>query len=392
MAKRWYGMLGIGVVAALGAGPASAQYLVVGNDQKITWNDKGGVVVAPPDKDTVSIIDIKNGAAPKIVVSLPLQNSVFGPPTNLAITPDNALALVANSVAAAQDNGVWKTPPDNKVYVIDLAAKPPAQVGTVEVGKQPSGMGISKAGDMALVTNRADNSISVLSIKGKDVKVTDTVTIGDGGPSAVAFLPDGKRALFTKPVVNKVGVLKIDGGKVTYDKAWDINVGVFPYNLVIADGGKLAVTADNGAGGASDGSVDTLSVIDLKGEHPHVVDKMVVDEAPEGIAVSPKGDLVIAVLLNASAGIAKDAWFARPRGRLAVFKVVSGRLVRAGAYVDVGKLPEGAAFSPDGRFFYVGNFVDHNLEIFKVDGDKLINAGKPLALPGAPASVRSSSE
>jgi DNA-binding beta-propeller fold protein YncE len=118
---------------------------------------------------------------------------------------------------------------------------------------------------------------------------------------------------------------------------------------------------------------------------------MVVDEAPEGMAVSPKGDLVIAVLLNASADIAKDAWFARPRGRLAVFKVVGGKLVRT-ASIDVGKLPEGAAFSPDGRFFYVGNFVDHNLEVFKVDGDKLINAGKPVALPGAPASVRSSSE
>jgi DNA-binding beta-propeller fold protein YncE len=33
----------------------------------------------------------------------------------------------------------------------------------VEVGKQPSGLDISKKGDLALVTNRADNSISILS-------------------------------------------------------------------------------------------------------------------------------------------------------------------------------------------------------------------------------------
>lgn len=386
-------MRGLGLGLTLGLWPivAAAQYLVVGNDEKISWDDKGNAVIAAPGKDTVSILDIKNGAAPKILVSLPLQNSVFGPPVNLAITPDNALALVANSVAATQDGAVWKTPPDTKVYVIDLTAKPPAQIGTVEVGKQPSGMGLNKAGDMALVTNRADNSVSVLSIKGKDVKVTDTVALGEGGPSAVAFTPDGKRALVTKPTVNKVGVLKIDGGKVTYDKAWDIGVGVFPYNLVIAGGGRIAVTSDNGAGGASDGSVDTLSIIDLQGEHPHVIDKAVVDEAPEGIAVSPKGDLVVAVLLNASAGIAKDAWFKRPRGRLAVFRVEGTKLVRT-AYIDVGKLPEGAAFSPDGRYFYVGNFVDHNMEIFKVDGGKLISAGKPLALPGAPASIRSSAE
>ncbi|MEJ0068785.1 MAG: hypothetical protein WDO24_08735 [Pseudomonadota bacterium] len=150
----------------------------------------------------MSILDIKNGAAPKILVNLPLQNSVFGPPTNLAITPDNALALVANSVAAIQDGAVWKAPPDNKVYVIDLKATPPAQIGTVEVGKQPSGMAINKAGDMALVTNRADNSISVLSIKGKEVKLTDTIAMATRWrrwPSR----PTGKRALAVKPAANR---------------------------------------------------------------------------------------------------------------------------------------------------------------------------------------------
>ena len=388
MAKRWYGMLGIGVVAALGAGPASAQYLVVGNDQKITWNDKGGVVVAPPDKDTVSIIDIKNGAAPKIVVSLPLQNSVFGPPTNLAITPDNALALVANSVAAAQDNGVWKTPPDNKIYVIDLAAKPPAQVGTVEVGKQPSGMAINRAGDLALVTNRADNSISVLSIKGKDVKVTDTVPMGDS-VTAVAITPDGKRAFATKAVANKVAILAIDGGKVTYNKQ-DIGVGVFPYNIAIAGNGKVALTSDNGNGGSSDGSVDTVTVIDLGAKVPHGIDKIMVDEAPEGVAASPKGDLAVSILLNGSAGVAKDAWFAHPRGRFAVLKVVGTKVTRLG-YVDAGRLPEGAAFSPDGNWLYVGNYVDKDISIYKVNGTKVTPAGS-LKLPGSPASLRSSVE
>jgi DNA-binding beta-propeller fold protein YncE len=387
MVNRLFGLLGLGL--ALGAGPAAAQFLIVGIDEKVTWDAKGVPVIAPPGKDSVSILDIKNPGAPRLVVGLPLQNSVFGPPTNLAITPDNKLALVANSVVATQDGGAWKTVPDNKVYVIDLGAKPPALINTVEVGKQPSGMAISKAGDLALVTNRGDNAISVLSIKGTEVKVTDTVAVGDT-VSAVAITPDGKWALATKPVANKVALLAIDGGKVTYAKE-DITVGVFPYNLVIAGGGRIAVTADNGAGGASDGSVDTLTVIDLQAKHPHAIDKVVVDEAPEGIAVSPKGDLVVAVLLNGSAGIANDVWFARPKGRLAVFKVEGTKLTRT-AYIDVGKLPEGAAFSPDGGYFYVGNFVDHDIEIFKVTGDKLISTGKPLMMPGAPASIRSSAE
>ena len=52
--------------------------------------------------------------------------------------------------------------PDNKLYVIDLETSPPKLIDTVEVGKQPSGLAINRAGNLALVANRADNSISVL--------------------------------------------------------------------------------------------------------------------------------------------------------------------------------------------------------------------------------------
>jgi hypothetical protein len=53
----------------------------------------GKPVLSPSGKDTVSIIDIANPANPRIVANLPLENSIIGPPTNLAITPDNKLAL-----------------------------------------------------------------------------------------------------------------------------------------------------------------------------------------------------------------------------------------------------------------------------------------------------------
>ena len=53
--------------------------------------------------------------------------------------------------------------------MIDLKANPPAVIGNVTVGKQPSGMAISPKGDLALVCNRAEGTISVLSIRGKEV-------------------------------------------------------------------------------------------------------------------------------------------------------------------------------------------------------------------------------
>jgi hypothetical protein len=74
--------------------------------------------------------------------------------------------------------------PDDKVYVIDLKTDPPKLAGTMTVGKQPSGLSFNPPGDLALVANSADKSISVLAVKGTDVKVIDTIDMGDMGDIA----------------------------------------------------------------------------------------------------------------------------------------------------------------------------------------------------------------
>ena len=105
--------------------------------------------------------------------------------------------------------------------------------------------------------------------------VVGTVPVGAAADqvSAVAITPDGKRALAVKSAANKVALLTIDGDKVTYDKR-DLPAGIFPYNIVVTPDGKLALTADNGAGGGSDGNVDTVSVIDLEANPPRVIDRV----------------------------------------------------------------------------------------------------------------------
>jgi hypothetical protein len=73
--------------------------LITGNDEKVSFDENTGKTIThPAGKDTVSIIDIADPAKPKIVVNLPLMNTITGPPVNLAITPDQHLALVANSL------------------------------------------------------------------------------------------------------------------------------------------------------------------------------------------------------------------------------------------------------------------------------------------------------
>jgi DNA-binding beta-propeller fold protein YncE len=52
--------------------------------------------------------------------------------------------------------------------------------------------------------------------------------------------------------------------------------------------------------GASDGQADTVSDIDLEAQPSRVIDKVVVGDRPEGLAISPKGDVAVAVILRGS--------------------------------------------------------------------------------------------
>ena len=181
-----------------------------------SYDEAGKAILSLPGKDTVSIIDISDRAKPRIVANLPIENSIVGPPTNLAITPDGRLALVANSIDVVKDGDNLKNVPDNKLYVIDLTASPPAVVATLQLGKQPSGMAINREGSLALVANRADNTVSVLSIAGKTVTVVDTVALAPANApsqqlSAVAITPDGKRALVAEGGDEQVALLDING-------------------------------------------------------------------------------------------------------------------------------------------------------------------------------------
>ena len=87
-------------------------------------------------------------------------------------------------------------------------------------------MSFSPAGDLALVANRADKSIGVLAVKGTDVKLIDTIDMGDI-VSHVVFTPDGKRAIATKFNGHKVSLLDVNGDQVTYSKV-DLPTGQWP--------------------------------------------------------------------------------------------------------------------------------------------------------------------
>jgi DNA-binding beta-propeller fold protein YncE len=381
MTLRFALMTACGLLAAIPA-RAGTHDILIGLDEKVTFGPNGQVN-GPPGKDAVLVMDVTDPAKPRIRASLPLMNSLIGPPTNLQITPDGRLGLVANSMVMNQDGDAWKPVPDNKLFVIDLAASPPKLADTVTVGSQPSGVAISRNGDLALVANRAGKSVSVLSIHDGAVKSLGEVPL-EQEAAAVAITPDGKRAFVCLNKANAVAVLGIDGNKVSYDKTLDIPSAFNPYNVDVTPDGKYALVSNTGA---MKNNADAILVIDAIGPHPHVADIMTPGSGPEGFAIAPDGKWAAAPLLLGTTARDSD-WFKTANGELAVMAIgPDGRLTVTGR-AKLGALPEGIAYSPDSTYVYVGNDRDRTLQVFHIADGKPLPIGAAITLPGSPASMR----
>src|SRR5262245_64235431 len=267
---------------------ANAQLAVSSNDTKVINVDGVNKIVENPPPDNVTIVDL-GVSPPRIVGQLNAPGSVVGPPQSVAVAPDESIALIAASTKI-DPTDPKKTAPDNRLSVIDLKASPPAVIATLELGSSPAGVSFSPDGKLALVTNRGEGTVSILTVNGKTVTATGKVQLGDAksGPSGVAFLPDGKRPLVTRDGDHRISVLSVNGSKVEDTNAYMVG-GIRPYCISVSSKGDLAVVVNQGGG---QGDTDVISVIDLKKNPPRIVESHSVGQIPEGVTFSPDGSHV----------------------------------------------------------------------------------------------------
>lgn len=375
--------LAVCAAALLVSAPALAGTgdILVGLDNSVTFGADGTGYRAP-GRDSVLVLDASNPAKPRIAANLPLSNSVLGPPTNLQITPDGMLGLVSSAVRTEQKDGKWAPVPDNVVHVIDLSGKTPRFIGDVGVGRQPSGMAIRRDGTLALVANSVGKSISVLKIEGKKVTALAEVPVGDTVVS-VAITPDGRRAFIAKSLAGKVGILSIDGDHVTYNPDDDIPAGVNTVNIAVTPDGAVAIALNAPAKGNS----GFLNIIDAQAVHPHTIDTVALPDGPEGMALAPDGKSGAVLVLHGGTAPHNDWSYHRNGGMLALR--IDGRKVSlVPGEVPLGAVPEGIAFSHDGRFVYAADFNDQVLHVVAMENGTLRDTGVTMKLPGPPASMR----
>jgi hypothetical protein len=145
-ARHLFPATGLLVALLIGAGSvARGELMVIASDEKISWDSQGAEIRTPDraSRDTVAVYDIgADPENPSLVGALPLQSSVYGPPTNLALSPDETLGFVTNPVRLETRDGATVVLPHDALHVIDLEGTP-RHVTTLAVGRQPSGIDVS---------------------------------------------------------------------------------------------------------------------------------------------------------------------------------------------------------------------------------------------------------
>ncbi|MBX2858679.1 MAG: YncE family protein [Cellvibrionaceae bacterium] len=139
----------------------------------ITSDDRR-VVLANREKNTVSIIEVKDAAGAD-TENLIAELAVGNEPRYVVISPDNTTAYVSNTV-------------DATVSEISLTGDAPSVVGTpINVGSEPRGLALSPNGTYLYVANFTSSTVSVISTANRSL--VNTFVVG-GNPMAITVSND----------------------------------------------------------------------------------------------------------------------------------------------------------------------------------------------------------
>ena len=368
-------------IIALAGSTSNAEIAVSANDGKMVLENGVATVRKEPLPDSVSIIDL-SGASPRVVAELPAPASVVGPPSSVAVAPDESFALVTGAMKLDPADPA-KAIPDDKLTVIDLKSSPPKILATLQAGAGAAGVSINRTATLALVANRSEGTVSVFTISGNTLKPAGKIALGDAksGPSHAMFSRDGTMALVTRDGDHRIAVLSVDGTKVEYTKR-DLFSAVRPYQIDTAGNGDVAMVGNVGMSG---GDTDTISLIDMRARPIHVANTISVGQTPEALKMSPDGAYVAVNVVNGS-NRPKNAPFFNDYGLLKIYRIAGTELVPV-TEAKIGHWCQGIVWSKDSKTVLVQCMVESEIAIFTFDG-KTLTGTTPIAMKVSPAGFR----
>lgn len=383
---------GVAMLALIGLARATeaADFALSANDNHTTVIDGKTLGIRNPLPDTLSVIDL-HATPPHLVSSINVPFSDIGPPMAIAIAADASFALVTASTRADATSADG-TASDDRLSVVDLTASPLRVVQSLRAGLGASAVRISPDGQIALVANRFEGTISIFRIAGRRLEPAGKFTLDNAKsqPVGIAFSHDGSFILVSRLADHMVSLVHVSGTTLTLDPR-PITTGVTPDTIDTNPSGTLAAVSNVGRG---DGDVDTVSLIDLVATPPRTIDSIAVPSGPEAVKFSPDGKYLAVNCINGTLKAAQTPFF-HTGGVLSIYAVekpAAAGLTTAGtrlhkvAEASDGGWTQGVAFSRDGHLLLVQNMREHEVQVFRWQGGKLV-PGVKIEVPGGPAAI-----
>lgn len=268
------------------------------------------------------------------------SNLSFGGIAQPALLFSDATRLVARVPIAAATGPIRlaagsETASSPRAFSVDVMAPPPIVGRTVLPGLSPTALAVSPDGRKIYLADRVNRRILVVRGAGLATLIDSGILPGMQ-PRSLAASPDGRRLYVAAA---GTGVLVMDAAnlalKQTIALALDDEGRDNPQGIAVSPDGDLVIVSSGTAGGA----VSTIRASDGA-----VIGSFTPGGtlAPLGVAFDPLGTSAYVVAASAVGG----------NGVLASFNPASGAEL---ARTAVGVLPTAAAVSPDGTFVFVSN-------------------------------------
>lgn len=238
---------------------------------------------------------------------------------------------------AAQAATLLVSDPDNRqVVFIDTVTG--QRRGAAATGAGPRMLAVSPNGQLALIGNygsatAAGNTLQLLDIMSGRMRSTISVAPHQR-PSAIQWLPDGRRALVA--VQGAKSLLKVDAQTGQIEASYGATAAT-PRQFVISRDGRAVFLADPAG--------DHVRKIDLATGKETAISET--SAAAQSLAISSDGARLWVV----------------DRGKDSI-KVLDGGDLRLIAELDAGNLPMGVALTPNGRFALVSNALSADIAVY----------------------------
>ena len=364
---------------------ALADIAISGQDGKQVRAGDGLPMVPTPD--SVAVLEFSSTRAPRIIGSINVCSTQMGPPSAIAVAPDYSFALATCPQQFGPDR---KLGPQNTVAVLDLMDPThPKLLQTVQAGTGATGVFLNKKASVALVTGTGDDTITLFTIKDRQLTQTSQVKLeAKAEPRDVIIAPDGKVAYALRFGDAKVTKLAINGDQLS--RVADFDVGVQPDGgNISADGRYLFVNFFGGTPSTTKG-VGATSVIDTRSGK--IVDAHEVGALPESVVLSPDGKYAAVVVGNGSATVRNAANYSSVFGKLSIFAVGKGGKLTPVTEAKLGHACQGVVFSDNGKRLLVQCSVERDIRVFDFDGKVLTERPEAIlsmvSRPGAMVTAK----